>query len=187
MIGMRGLRRLLLRVSCFAAAIIPAALFAIEAQQSSQQLQQLVAETRELLPVIRGQMRDLRYVMGQQNQTSGDASMRFTGGYEYRELKRSASRLTDIGNSVYGLTSRCGDDGKKVGGDFKNRVRRFNTHVNRIDSSSTPSFARLAIDDLERDLDEITASLQSVAAVPECSPDEDTDDEAAATRSQGNQ
>jgi hypothetical protein len=184
MIDMRHLRRALLCGSCFTAAIMPAVLFAIEAQQSSQGLQQLVAETRELLPVIRGQMRDLRYVMAQQNQTSGDASMRFTGGYEYRELKRSASRLTEIGTSVYALTSRCGDDGKKVGTDFKGRVRRFNTHVNRIDSSSTPSFARMAIDDLERDLEEIAGSLQSVAAVPECSAAADADDEEAATKSE---
>lgn len=183
-IDVRNLRRALLCVSCFAAANVPAALFAIESQQSSAGLQRLVSETRELLPVIRGQMRDLRYAMGRVDQTSGDASMRFTGSYEYRELKRSASRLAEIGNSVYSLTSLCGTDGKKVGTDFRGRVRRFSTHVNRVDSSSTPAFARMAIDDLERDLEEIAGSLQSVAAVPECSPDADTGDEEPATKSE---
>jgi hypothetical protein len=184
MINTRNLRRALLLASCFAAANVPAALFAIESQQSSAGLQQLVTETRELLPVILGQMRDLRNALGRVNQTSGDASMMFTGSYEYRELKRSASRLAEIGNSVYSLTAHCGADGKKVGTDFKGRVRRFSTHVNRINSSSTPAFARMAIDDLERDLQEIAGSLQSVAAMPECSPDADAGDEDAATKSE---
>ncbi|HJS21379.1 MAG TPA: hypothetical protein VJ764_01885 [Steroidobacteraceae bacterium] len=178
MLNLRTLRRSLLLVSCFAAACVPAALFAIEAQKSSEGLQSLVAEVRQLLPVISGQMRDLRYALARADQSTSDSSRLFSGSYEYRELKRSATRMTEIGNNVYALTSRCGADGQKVGADFKSRVRRLNTHVNRIDSSSTPTFARMAIDDLERDLEEIAGSLQAVAGVPECSPEADDGDEA---------
>jgi archaellum component FlaC len=180
---MRILRRSLLLVTCFAAASLPASLNAIEVEESSQQLQSLIAEVRELLPVIHGQLRDLRYTMQRAEQSTGDPSRALDSSYEYRELKRSTSRMTEIGNSVYTLTSRCGADGKKVGSDFKSSVRRLNTHVNRIASSSTPTFARHATDDLEGDLEEIAGKLPSLAAVPECTP-ESADDEESSSKSE---
>jgi hypothetical protein len=181
MTPMRTLRRSLLLASCLTAAIAPVTLLAIEADQSSAELQSLVAETRELLPIAQGQVRDLRYAMARAEQTTGDTSRMFSGSYEYRELKRTASRLTEIGNSVYTVASRCGDDGKKVGNDFKSSVRRLNTHVNRVASSSSATLARMATEDLEGDLQEIAGKLQTVAGVSGCSSkaDQDADEEAA--------
>ena len=182
MTHLRARRRSLLLVFCLAAANVPAPLLAIEAQGSSPKLQRLVAEARELLPVIRKQVSDLSYAMGgpEQPQTR-DAGGMFTRSFEYRDLKRSAGRMTEIGNNVYTLASRCGADGKEVANSFRSSVRRLNTHVNSIESSSSPTLARTAIDDLDRDLQEIAARLQQVASVPECSPDS-ADDEKAASK-----
>jgi hypothetical protein len=106
---MRATRRSLLLVSCLAAASVPAPLRAIEAQESAPRLQRLVVEARELIPVIRTQKQDLRNTMGRPEQPPpGDPTRMFSNSFEYRELKRSASRMTEIGNSIYTLASRCG-------------------------------------------------------------------------------
>ena len=99
------------------------------------------------------------------------------GGFWHNGLTSS------IGNAVYKLASRCGADGKTVADNFKTGVRHLNTHVNRIASSSSPTTARIAIDDIDRDLEEIAGNLQHVANVPECSPDS-TDDDKDASKSE---
>jgi hypothetical protein len=184
MTQMRVTRRSLLLVFCLAAANVPAPLRAIEAQQSAPRLQRLVAEARQLVTVIRTQKEDVRNLMGRPEQPpSGDPTRMFSNSFEYRELKRSASRMTEIGNSIYTLASRCGADGKTVADNFKTGARHLNTHVNRIASSSSPTTARIAIDDIDRDLEEIAGNLQHVANVPECSPDS-ADDEKDASKSE---
>ncbi len=171
------LARCSLQLACLlAAAGTPLAVSAIEAQKSSQGIQQLVSEARELLPITRSQINDLYYALQRALANTGDTSRMFSNSYEYRELKRSATRFTDIGNRVYTLASRCGADGKKLGQDFKSRVRRFSTDVNRIASASTSTFAKQAIDNLDRDLEDIGGMLPAVAGIPDCSPE--SDDEA---------
>ena len=160
---MRVTRRSLLLVFCLAAANVPAPLRAIEAQKSAPRLQQLVAEARQLISVIRTQKEDVRNLLGRPEQPSTvDPTRMFSNSFEYRELKRSASRMTEIGNAVYKLASRCGADGKTVADNFKTGVRHLNTHVNRIASSSSPTTARIAIDDIDRDLEEIAGDRKSV-------------------------
>lgn len=178
---MRLARRSLL-LACFLAAVgIPLAALAIEAQKSSPGIQQLVNEARELLPITQTQINDMYYALQRAVRDTGDTSRMFSNSFEYRELKRSATRFTEIGNDVFTRASRCGADGKKIAQDFKSRVRRFSTGVNRIASSSTPTFARQAVHDLERDLQDIGGMLPAIAGVPDCSPesDDDTDEEAA--------
>src|SRR5262245_32945194 len=138
--SMRATRRSLLLAFCLAAANVPAPLHAIEAQDSAPQLQRLVAEARDLITVIHTQKQDVRNMMGRPEQPPpGDPTRMFSNSFEYRELRRSAGRMTEIGNDVYKLASRCGADGKQVADGFKSSVRRLNTHVNRIESSSSPT------------------------------------------------
>src|SRR5262245_41873193 len=106
--NLRTLRRSLLLVTCFAAASLPVSVPAIEVEESSQKLQSLLAEVRELIPVIRGQAHDLKYTIVRAEQSTGDVSRALDSSYEFRELKRSTSRMTEIGNSIYTLASRCG-------------------------------------------------------------------------------
>lgn len=176
------LARCSLQLACLlAAAGAPLAVSAIEAQNSSQGIQQLVSEARELLPITRSQINDLYYALQRAVQNTGDTSRMFSNSYEYRELKRSATRFTEIGNNLYTLASRCGADGKKIGTDFKSRVRRLSTDVNRIASSSTPTLTRQAVDNLERDLQDISGMLPAVAGIPDCSAesDDESDEEPA--------
>lgn len=162
----------------FLAAVLtaPLAAVAIEAKGgASQSMQELVAAARELLPIIRGQARDVDIAIQRALAQTGDTTRMLSNSYEYRELKRSASELSEVSNKIYSLAARCGADGKKVGQNFKGSVRHLASNVNRIGSSSTTTFARMAIGDLERDLQKVAGDLQVVAGVPECSPESQDD------------
>jgi hypothetical protein len=176
---MRSLRGSLLLAGFLGAALIaPLAAVAIEpSANSSQRIQDLVAEARELLQTIRVQIRDVDIAMQRAIAQTGDTSRMFSNSYEYRELKRSASNLSDVGNRVFTLASRCGADGKKIGQNFKSSVRRLSSDLNRMASSSTTTLARMTIDDLNRDVESITRDLQAVASVPDCSPESDEEPE----------
>jgi uncharacterized phage infection (PIP) family protein YhgE len=176
---LRALRGSLLLAAWLTATLgMPLATEAIETQESSQQIQELVAEARELLQAITVQIRDVDAAMQRAMAQSGDTTRMFASGYEYRELKRSASDLSEVANKIVSLASRCGEDGKKVTQSFKSSVRRLNTDVNRMASSSATTLARMSIEDLNRDVEAITRDLQPVVSVPDCSPGSDDEEPA---------
>ena len=182
MSAMRLARCSLLLAYFLAAVGAPLVVLAIEAQKSSQGIQQLVNEAQELLPITRKQISDLYYALQRSAPNTGATSRMLSNSFEYRELKLSTTRFTEIGNNVYTLASHCGKDDKQIGRDFQSRVRRLSTHVNHIASSSTPIFAQ-AVDDLDRDLQDIGGMLPAVAGIPDCSaePDDEADEEPAKT------
>jgi hypothetical protein len=179
---MRSLRGLLLLALCMGILAAPSSAPAIEASQdSSQNIRDLVAEARELLQTIRVQIRDVDVAIQRAISQTGDTSRMFSNSYEYRDLKRSAGDLSNVSNKVLHLASRCGEDGKKIAQNFRGSVRRLSSDINRMASSSTATFARLAIEDLNRDVEIITRDLQPVISVPDCSPGSEQEPEGEET------
>ena len=170
---MRARHRALICSAFLAAALASAAVLAIEADDSSWDLRPLVSEARELVGVARKQTADLDVRLSRSAVMSG-ASGQYTGSsarpsnsYEYSELKRTVTRLGGIGNDVLDRASRCGEDSRKIALDFRSRTRRLSSSLSRVASSSM-DFARMALTDVEKDLDAIEQQLQTVATLSGC-------------------
>jgi len=158
-----------------AALAVSATVFAIGSDGSATELGPLVSEAQELVGLARRQIAalDARLTRPTQRTNSTEISSRSKiegSSYEHSELKRTATRLAEIGNEVRDETSQCSEDTRKVGLDFRSRTRQFSTAVSRISTSS--DLASMAIPKVERDLDAIQRELQAVASVTGCAPEE---------------
>ena len=178
---MRARHRALICSAFLAAALASAAAFAIETDSSSWDLRPLVSEARELMGVARKQTADLDMRLSRSAATSGPsgqysgAAARPSSSYEYSELKRTVTRLGEIGNDVLDRASRCGDDSRKIALDFRSRTRKLSSSLSRVASSSM-NFARMTLTNVERDLDAIEQQLQAVATLSGCPRGEDAGD-----------
>lgn len=168
---------------CLAAALVTCTtVLAIEADESSWDLRPLVSEAQELVGVARKQTSDLDMRLSRSAATSGASSQSTgrtaqpSGSYEYSELRRTVTRLGEIGNEVLDQASRCGEDSRKIAVDFRSRTRKLSSSLSRVASSST-DFARMALTNVEKDVDAIERQLQAVASLTGCSRGDDADDD----------
>jgi hypothetical protein len=178
-------RRSLIGGACLAIVLAtPGQLLAIESDTSNSELRPLVSEARELVAVARQQTADLDMRLSRPAATSGQSAQYGGGGarpsdsYEYSELKRSVTRLVEIGNEVLDLASRCGADSRKIGVDFRTRTRKLSSSLSRVGSSSM-DFARMTLTNVEKDLDAVEQQLQAVSTLPDCSGSDGSDEDDA--------
>lgn len=179
----------LLRAGCLVAALAVAAdLPAIETQDSVAQLRKFVDEARDQLAAMRSQVDQVDAQVAHAArlpESTNDTRVRSVfgaaGSYEYSDLKRSATRLADIGNHVVRLTSRCGEESRSVGRDFRTHTRRLQSSVNRIGSAGSPGFARMSVEKVRHEIDAVGRQLQIVGQMTLCErPDSAEDSDSTA-------
>lgn len=179
---MRARCRSLFYGGCLAVALVVATTAsAIGSDDSAAVLRPLVGEAQDLVGLARTQIAalDARLTRPTQRTGSTEISSRSKlegNSYEHSELKRTATRLAEIGNEVRAETSHCGEDTRKIGQDFRSRTRQFSSSVSRISTSTSSDFAEMAIPNVERDLNAIQRELQAVASVTGCAREEDPDE-----------
>jgi hypothetical protein len=164
------------------AASVPAS--AVEVDESNQDLRPLVSEARELIGEARQQVSNLDARLSRTVAAAGGSgdfsgsSARPGNSSEYAELRRSLTRLGEIGNEVLDRASACGAESRKIAADFRTRTRKASSSLSRVASSSM-DFARMALTNVERDLDAIEQQLQAVATLHGCKQGGGADDEGA--------
>jgi hypothetical protein len=174
--------------SLTAALAVATAAFAIESESSNWDLRPQVTEARELIGVAHQQARalDAHLARGAGMSTSATAAsgrgLDTGGSYEYNELKRTATRFSELGNEILDKASHCGEDSRKVALNFRKRTQRFASSVRSVATGSA-DFARMAVSRLDGDIDGIEQALQGVASLPGCSKDSGDDGEEEAEKS----
>ena len=169
--------------SLTAALAVATATFAIESDQTNWDLRPLVNEARELVGMARQQTvaLDTRLRRGggvgaAEGQYGGSPSAP-GGSFEYTELKRSATRLAELGNEILDKASHCGEEARKIALKFRSRTQRFASSVRGLANASSASFASMSIGKVEKDLDSIEQSLPEVGSLSGCSKDSGDDEE----------
>jgi len=169
--------------SLAAALAVATAAFAIEADQSNFDLRPLIREVQELVGVARQQTAalDARLARGAATGTGateyGGRALDTGGSYEYSELKRTATRFSELGNEILDQASHCGEDARKIALNFRKRTQRFASSVRGVATASSPAFARMSVSKLDGELDAIEQTLQGVVSLSGCSEDSGDDEE----------
>jgi hypothetical protein len=175
-------RSLICGASLAVALATSAAVLAIEADESRWDLSPLVSEARELVGVARQQAARLDERLSGAAPTTG-AYGDFGGSFarpgssnEYSELRRTVTRLGEIGNEVVYRVSPCGGDSRKIAADFRSRTRRLTSSLSRVASSSM-EFASMMLADVEKELGAVEQQLQAVATLRGCKRGDDAEPE----------
>lgn len=176
-------RSLMVGGSLTAALAVATAAFAIESESSNFDLRPLVSEARELIGVAHQQTSalDARLARGAGMSTSapsGRAGLDTGGSYEYNELKRTATRFSELGNEILDKASHCGEDSRKIALNFRKRTQRFASSVRSV-ATGSQDFVRMTVSRLDGDIDGIEQALQGVASLSGCSKDSGDDEQDA--------
>lgn len=139
------------------------------------QLRKLVDAARDQLAAMREQVNDVDAQLARvaarpalPNDTRARSVFEAGGSHEYSDLKRSATRLADIGNQVLRVTSGCGDESRDVGRDFRAQTRQLQSAINRIGSAKSAAFARMSVDRVRHDVGAAERQLQIVGQISLC-------------------
>lgn len=167
---MRTLIRNLVHATTAAVALAaPSMAPAADTRDSSQRLGDLVKEAQEKLSAIRNELDQLDAALNraQASPSAGLMGGAFSGGgrAEYSDLLRSTRDLTDIGNRVLSITSKCVEEARPIGVKFRSQSQRLQSSVNHIESASSAAMAQMAIDNIRRDVDVTEDQLQAVAGL----------------------
>lgn len=165
----------LIYTGCLIMALATAgAAVAVQAPGSTPELRALVKEAQEKLALMRQQLKNLDTQLQRNAESLGSAAAiagpSFSGyaSQDYSDLRRSATRLADIGNDVLHLTASCESDSSKVGSKFKTQTWRLRSSVDRIGSASNTTSARSMIGKIEIDLNSTEEQLQYLTGMEAC-------------------
>lgn len=158
-------------VHAAAAALLLAAPFAglaADTPNPSEQLNALVKAAQDKIRSIRVELDQLDEALRRAaNSSAGVMGSAFVGGgrAEYSDVQRSTRELTDIGNRVLDLTSKCIEEARPVGTKFRSQTQRVQSDLNRIESATGAAMAQMAIGGVRRDIDAVEEQLQKVAGL----------------------
>lgn len=86
----------------------------------------------------------------------------------YRDMRRAADGLSTVGTQVQALASKCAQDQKKAGSEFRALTRRLQSSVRSVSNATSVSFAQMGTSRVTQDAAEVRQALGSLSEIDRC-------------------